>query len=556
MKKENRLPSAYETAAAQNAEKTPPETKKKKRRAWWIAGIAFTVPVLAYLGLCVLAMTTETVFRNTDVLGVEMSELTAQQAAELWDEKGEDICQNTVLVLQVEETELTNITLSELGVSITSEDAAAAAWNAGHGGNFFVNGYNYARSWVDHCSVVPNLTVDQKALKDKAVVISNEWNSTVIDGTYKLDKEGADGAGLYITKPADGRKINADKLQADVSANLAQGILTPILCEYQEVSALPIDIAALYEELHDTMVSSVYDRETGAATQDHTGVEFDVETVQAQLDAAAPGETFLAEAQVEFPAVTQTELDEAIFRDVLGTYTTHVSGTAVRKGNVRRSAELINGRIYNPGEEFWYNASVGKRTEERGFGAAPAYVGGKTVNEVGGGICQTTSTLYYATLLADLKIVLRYCHQFAPGYITFGCDATVSWGGPDFAFRNNTNYPIKIVTNYENDELTVSIMGTKTDDNYVKIESYTRSSTGYNVVYEENPNLLYGEEVEVQTPYTGYYVETYRCIYDKDDQLLSRTFEAKSDYESRNRIIQVPTGDSRLYADTAGYYGW
>lgn len=575
MKKENRVPSAYEEyAAGKHAAKTAESITeiapgtisaetgentaaagKKKKTGLWVTGIVVGVLILAYAGLCALAEYTDTIFRNTDVLGVDMSELTFQQAKELWEEKGEDVCKNTVIPLQMSEGELNNVTLSELGVSISPEDAAAAAWNAGHGSNFIVNGYQYARSWVAEHSLVPQMTVDEKALQAKTDDISNEWNCTVVDGGYVLDRDGALGAGLYITKPADGTKINAEKLLADLRADLEGRVLAPVTCEYQQVVAKTVDIAQLHEQLQDTMVSSIYDRETGTATQDHTGVEFDVDTVQAQFDAAAEGETFLAEATVEFPAVTQAELEECMFRDVLGTYTTHVSGTSVRKGNVRRAAELINGKIYNPGEEFWYNGTIGKRTVERGFGAAPAYVAGKTVNEVGGGICQTSSTLYYATLLANLKIVLRYCHQFAPGYITFGCDATVSWGGPDFAFSNNTDYPIKIVTSYDSDNLTVSILGTKTDENYVKMESYTRSSTGYSVVYEENPDLEYGAEVEVQTPYTGYYVETYRCIYDKDDNLISRTFEAKSDYESRNRIIQVATGDSRLFAAYAADAG-
>ena len=84
---------------------------------------------------------------------------------------------------------------------------------------------------------------------------------------------------------------------------------------------------------------------------------------------------------------------------MLGEARTHVSSSAGRIGNVKLSAKLINGIVLNSGDTFSYNDSVGKRTEARGFKPAPAYVKGETVDEVGGGICQTSSTLYLACLL-------------------------------------------------------------------------------------------------------------------------------------------------------------
>ena len=100
---------------------------------------------------------------------------------------------------------------------------------------------------------------------------------------------------------------------------------------------------------------------------------------------------------------------------------------------------------------------VGKRTTDRGFGAAPAYVNGETVDTIGGGICQVSSTIYYAALLSNLEIVERYAHRYAPSYITWGMDATVSWGGPEFRFKNDTGYPVRLDVTYENSRITVSV---------------------------------------------------------------------------------------------------
>mgnify|MGYP002965780472 CR=1 FL=1 len=145
--------------------------------------------------------------------------------------------------------------------------------------------------------------------------------------------------------------------------------------------------------------------------------------------------------RVELPAVTAEELEQVLFRDVLGEAKTHVSGSAGRIGNVKLSAQIINGLVLNSGETFSYNGSVGKRTADRGFKPAPAYVKGETVDEIGGGICQTSSTIYYAVLHTNLKIVERRAHRFNTGYVPEGMDATVYYGQTDFRFENSTDYP-------------------------------------------------------------------------------------------------------------------
>lgn len=162
---------------------------------------------------------------------------------------------------------------------------------------------------------------------------------------------------------------------------------------------------------------------------------------------------------------------------------------------------------------------------------------GETVDEVGGGICQTSSTLYLACLLSNLEITERYAHRYVPAYISPGMDATVSWGGPDYKFTNNTLYPIKIVTSYSGGYLTVKILGTKTDSTYVKMTNEKLSTTNYEVVYEDDDTLAPGTEQVKTTPYTGSKWKTYRNIYDANGKLISSNFEASSDYKVRNKVI-------------------
>ena len=159
------------------------------------------------------------------------------------------------------------------------------------------------------------------------------------------------------------------------------------------------------------------------------------------------------------------------------------------------------------------------------------------MDEIGGGICQTSSTLYLACLRSNLEITERYAHRYVPAYITAGMDATVSWGGPDYKFTNNSLYPIKIVTIYENNYLTVRILGTNVDGTSVKMTNEHLSTTPYETVYEDDPTLAPGTEKVKTTPYTGYKYRTYRNVYDANGKLISSTYEATSDYKSRNKVI-------------------
>lgn len=153
---------------------------------------------------------------------------------------------------------------------------------------------------------------------------------------------------------------------------------------------------------------------------------------------------------------------------IISTYVTKTTNNAVRNKNIRLACETLNGTIVRPGEEFSFNQVIGQRTEERGFGAAAAYNNGEVVQEVGGGVCQLSSTLYNAITEAGLKTTYRSAHTFKPSYVTPGQDATVSWGGPDYRFANvialpdisyDTTYAIGIKARYADQTVTVEIYG-------------------------------------------------------------------------------------------------
>lgn len=546
------VPNEAAPAPAQpGGKRAAPMKNEKKNRTGLVIGIVAAVLVLAYAGLCAAAQTlyAHAAFPGTSVLGLDVSRLSAQQAEQLWTEQGEALLQKTAVTLTRDGADIASVSLSDLGVTVlptyVSRAAGCDVQDRGWGGtveSFLRGGWRFAASLFAAEDVTPQLDVDPEKLTAACDHIADTVGCTLVDGSYRL----AEGEGLYITKPADGEKLDAAALESALRQQLDSRDLSPVACTYTQRAAQPLDIQALHDEISGTMAAAICDKSTGKPTQSRVGVQFDVETVQKQLDAAQPGEEFLADAQVQFPPAATEELEQAMFRDVIGTCTTTCAGPWGRRQNIKLASAAINGRIYNPGEEFWYNATVGQRTEARGFQPAAAYSGGKTVTSIGGGICQVSSTLYYATLMADLKIVLRYAHMFDPGYMPVtGCDATVSWGGPDFAFRNSTDYPIKITTSYndETNQLTITLLGTKTDDHYVEMTNQFLSYSERKTVYQESESIAPGTTEVEQYGHNGYAVQTYRNVYAGDGTLLRSTKEAYSDYDRADKIILVAPGE-------------
>ncbi len=139
------------------------------------------------------------------------------------------------------------------------------------------------------------------------------------------------------------------------------------------------------------------------------------------------------------------ELLEMIRKKRIGTFVTYFRGdNNQRKTNISLATDAINNQVVFPGETFSFNRTVGKRTKEKGYLPAPIIVKGELSEGIGGGICQVSSTLFNAVDQAGVQILERYSHSRQVPYVRPGRDATVSWYGPDFTFRNKYNQPLLI----------------------------------------------------------------------------------------------------------------
>lgn len=158
-----------------------------------------------------------------------------------------------------------------------------------------------------------------------------------------------------------------------------------------------------------------------------------------------------------YPRVN-SELLSIIKEKKLGNYVTHYKESNLeRSHNIHLSTEAINNHVVFPGEKFSFNEVVGERTEEKGYKKAPVIVKGEFSEDIGGGICQVSSTLYNAVDLEGIEIVERYSHSRSVPYVPPGKDATVSWWGPDFVFQNHYNQPILIRAFAKNGVLSIEL---------------------------------------------------------------------------------------------------
>ncbi|EGK11200.1 VanW domain protein [Desmospora sp. 8437] len=157
------------------------------------------------------------------------------------------------------------------------------------------------------------------------------------------------------------------------------------------------------------------------------------------------------------PKVTAAQLEQ-VDQKRIGRYTTRYNpGEINRTTNVRLSSQAINNLVLSPGEEFSFNKTVGQRTAQRGYKNATVIVNGEFTDGMGGGICQTSSTLYNSVDHAGLEVTARFSHSKEVTYVPKGRDATVAWYGPDFKFRNSLSKPVLIKSTANGGYLTVEI---------------------------------------------------------------------------------------------------
>ena len=461
---------------------------------------------------------------GVDVGGLKKSEAVEAVSAAIGNSYETESMTVTVLDKQL------LITPADSGASFDVEGAVAAAFRSSTAGQ--------DDPQVD---IIPYLNLNTEAIRSKIADFGKDFPTEGIPTGSQILQETVDGQEQDVLEVTVGTvyyDFSEEALyQAIRKAYNAHRFTADYTCNRMDAAA--VDLDALYAEHCIDAVSAELDPETLEVSQSVVGYRFDLEQAKEALLNSQPGDVLKFPFLDIQPDMDTETLKSMLFRDELATYEAYQGSSSNRATNLRLACEALNGIILLPGDEFSYNQALGERTADKGYKGAASYLNGETVTTLGGGICQPSSALYMCTLYADLEIVERTCHSYPSSYVPLGMDATVSWGGPDFRFKNNTDFPIRIDAVADGGKVTIKLIGTETKDYYVKME--------YEVLGVSYPET---KEIEVEpgsghkdgevktTAYTGYTVQSYKLKYDRDsDELISREKESYSAYSKRDKVV-------------------
>ena len=398
------------------------------------------------------------------------------------------------------------------------------------------------------------LKLDEQKLQAAAKRVAKEFNvekkSTVVTledaSEDSADQSDAPERQLVIQLGTAGRKVSEEEVQkllTDsyrmlVAGEDADKALQPVLNYKLESQDETLDIEQLWESYCKDAVEPSFDPKTGEVIDGKDGYGFDKQELSTRLLAAKPGSQLKVNLHTLKPEKDAQTLRENLFKDVLAEAHTHHSDNWNRTQNLKLACEAIDGTVILPGEVFSFNDTVGERTAERGFKEAIAYVGGESVPDLGGGICQVASSIYYAVLQADLETVERAPHQYKVDYVPGGMDATIYWGSHDYKFRNNTEYPIKIIANISDQQVNIILRGTEWKDYTLTLSSEEISKEDWKEVTKDVPrDGTYYEGEVITTPYYGYKYAVYKTTYDKSGNKIGTTQIGVSEYSKRDKVI-------------------
>ncbi len=478
----------------------------------------------------------ETIFSGISVQGIDVSNLTIDEAKK----KVSSIIGNHISEeISLQHNDFQTVILPEqFGVSFDVDSAVEQAYSIGKSDSLIKNNYTILSLLLKNYNISPSINYDEDLLNSLIDSINAQLPDRVVNSGYSID-----GTNLIITSGKDGILISSSDLKDEILSflNDISSKNETINIPVNNVGAEPINLDAIYKDIFKLPVDASYTTNPYVVYPSSNGLDFAISMEEAKAIISNQQDEYTIPLKITYPNVTTNQIGNEAFPDLLSQFSTSFTSSGYnRSNNIILSSAKLNGLVLMPGEEFSYNQAVGQRTRAAGFREAGAYSNGKVVQEVGGGICQVSSTLYNAVLYANLEIVERTNHYFNPGYVKAGLDATVSWGGPDFRFRNNRNYPIRIVTDTSGKKLKVYIYGLKTDDDCtVVLDPRYISSVPYKTTYQNDASLATGETRVVSSGSNGCKTATYKYVYDKNGTLISSECISRDTYSPHNKVVAV-----------------
>lgn len=382
----------------------------------------------------------------------------------------------------------------------------------------------------------------QRRLDDPPIIMNyegNHWKVGTDQIQWALDPAELAQQAFYV-----GRRGNILKQFQERFITINGGYRLSLAPSYskEQLSVIIKDIAEeLDREPHDAKI--LLDGSRIIQLPDTHGRKVDIEllavTVHEKLNAGFPAIIDIPVTEVE-PKVKTSDIED--IDSVISMYTTQFDPVNENRAqNITLASHSIGGTLLRPGEMFSFNELVGLRIAEFGYREAPVFIEGKIVPDFGGGVCQVSSTLYNAVLLAEMKIEERTSHFRPPGYVPLGQDATVADNLLDLKFRNVLPNNAYIFSQVSSDSITIYILSKNSPNRpEILLESVKEKVIEPNTIVKQDPSLDYGKQVIENLGQKGFIVSTYR-VKRMNGKEVEREHLFTDEFKPDDRVVRVGT---------------
>lgn len=522
------------------------EESKNLEKKFFKANKKKIIIILSIIVLCIAIISTifavinstnEKIIKGVKIQDIDVSGLTKQEAKDKLSKMIEELSDKDIILKYGENEEI--IKVESLEIKYNFDEALNKAYEIGRSGNILKNNFDIIRTRIFNTNINMDIKYNQDILNKEIDTFNSSLPGVVEECSYCIEEDK-----LIISKGKPGITINKEELNNEIKDKINNLKIKTEVINIPIINKQPdkIDLEKIHQEIYREPQDAYISQDPVTVHPHVNGVDFAITMEEAQKILQEDKDEYEIPLKITIANKTVNDLGEEAFPNTLGTFTTRYDASNKnRSNNIVLASSKINGTVILPGETFSYNKTVGKRTITSGFKEAGAYAGGKVIQEIGGGICQVSSTLYNAVLYANLEIVDRSNHYFECSYVDAGRDATVSWGTVDFKFRNNRTYPIKIEAYSKNGVVKISIKGIKEEKEYeVTIQSKITSIIKKTVQYIEDPTLEIGEEVVDQEGHNGCTSKTYKIVK-YNGTVVSNDVISSDSYHALEKIVRKGT---------------
>ena len=531
------------TKVNKNTQEYLDQLMKRRKKIFVISIIVIIllfVIAIALTAFSIVASVNNKIISGVTINGVDVSGLTVNEAEEKLNKQIEE---TKIDELNIEYEDYKNtIIRDDLNINYSVKNAVDKAYKIGRDNNIILNNFKIIGTFFSKEDIRIETSYNTEMMDSIVEDVSTKLPGLVVEYTYCIEDDE-----LIITPGKAGIALNEEEFRNGILNRFAGNILNKdeSIMKIPVVNKEPddIDIEKIYEEIHTEPQDAYIKKDPFEIVVDKDGVDFDISMEEAKKIVSEKGkEEYIIPLKITKAKKTVKDLGSKAFPDRLSRYSTRYDASnRDRSTNLELSAKKINGTVLLPGEEFSYNKVVGKRTIENGYKNAAVFSNGRVEDGLGGGICQISTTLYNAVLLANLEITERRNHSFVTSYEDPGRDATVVYGVQDFKFKNSRKYPVKIEASVKNGVATMTVMGIKEDVEYdVKIRAYKTATIPYKTEKRKNANLAEGKEKVIQSGTNGCKAVCYRDLY-LDGKKVKTELLSRDTYSTMKRIVEVGT---------------